>query len=81
MDFQISLGMGSIDLETHCTEAYPDGEIFLNLDVYLPELLRGKEGYFNRVFTKKEIEDWEEFLCEMMQHEQIKKIVDDRAEE
>ena len=79
MNRKISLGgCNSLDLSCATTEAYPEGEIFVNLEIGLLSDILGVEHCYprNMLLTDDEKEEIAEFFWDVLQDKEWAPILD-----
>lgn len=71
-----SIGPGHIEFSACASEGYPEGEISIDFDLYLPELIKHNLW---RKFDDGEMEEWLEFFDDLASHPQLKVLLRNKA--
>ncbi len=77
MKRMISIGgtPSCVDISSYSTEAYPDGEMFVSIDIGFHELLYGGPGFSKQEWSEDDKEGFSEFLWDALQQDELRDLI------
>lgn len=76
MNANIFLGeRASFDIRSRPTEGYPDGGLYLDIEFSLMDLIFDRAWWRSREIGEDEIDEWESFFWDVLNHNQLSTVL------